>query len=192
MLSSTNAITESWMTHRKAAEIRELEIPRRYTEDSTASKATNERAKATLDQVRSGCFPLWSGMLSMPRDSYRRQRSKAGEVVSRVRGYCTLNPRTLWELSGSFIGRRVGGLGIKFKQHQGAHHQILAKSSCDIMQDLNSFVPQTWVRNSFPANQGPKLAVISSSVCTYFAEGMYRINKISVGRDEMWARVKKR
>lgn len=64
MLSNTNAITESWMTHREAAEIKEPEIPRRYTEDKTVSKATNERAKATLDQVRSGCSRL--GAFSMP------------------------------------------------------------------------------------------------------------------------------
>jgi len=86
MLSNTNAITESWMIHRKAAEIKELEIPRRYTEDSTASKTTNERAKATLDQVRSGRSSPRSGMLSMPSDSCKRQRIKEREVVSRVMG----------------------------------------------------------------------------------------------------------
>lgn len=63
MLSNNKAITDSWMMHLKAAEIKELEIPRRYIEDSTASKATNERAKATLGQVRSGCSPR--GALSM-------------------------------------------------------------------------------------------------------------------------------
>jgi hypothetical protein len=54
MFSNTKAITESWIIHLKAAEIKELDIPRRYVEDSIASKTTNERAKATLDQVRSG------------------------------------------------------------------------------------------------------------------------------------------
>ena len=76
MLSNINAITESWMTHRNAAEIKELEIPRRYTEDSTASKTTNERAKATLDQVRSGWSLLRSGTPSMTNDSYRRERRR--------------------------------------------------------------------------------------------------------------------
>ena len=80
ILSNTKAITESWMTHRKAAETKELEIPRRYTEDSTASKATNERARATLDQVRSGCSPLRPGVLSMFNDSYRRRRGKEGRI----------------------------------------------------------------------------------------------------------------
>ena len=89
MLSNINAITESWMTHRKAAEIKELDIPRRYTEDSTASKMTNDRAKATLDQVRSGCSLLRSGTPSMVKDSYWKQRSKEGEVVGRARGYRT-------------------------------------------------------------------------------------------------------
>ena len=79
MLSKYKAITESWMTHLKAAEIKELEIPRRYIEDSTASKATNERAKATLDQVRRGRSA--PGVLSMSNDSCVRQQIKEGEVV---------------------------------------------------------------------------------------------------------------
>jgi len=74
MLSNNKAITESWMIHLKAAEIKELEIPRRYIEDSTASKATNERAKATLGHVRSGCSV--PGVLSMPNDSCMRQSKK--------------------------------------------------------------------------------------------------------------------
>lgn len=79
MLSNNKAITESWMIHLKAAEIKELEIPRRYTEDNTASKATNERAKATLDQVRSGCSA--PGVLSMPTDNCVKQQTKEGEIV---------------------------------------------------------------------------------------------------------------
>jgi len=82
MLSNTKAITESWMIHRKAAEIRELEIPRRYIEDSTASKTTNESAKATLDQVRSGCFP--PGVLSMQKDSCVVQRIEEGGRVGQA------------------------------------------------------------------------------------------------------------
>lgn len=143
MLSNTNAITESWMTHRKAAEIKELEIPRRYTEDSTASKATNERAKTTLDQLRSGCFP--PGVLSMrPTDSYVGQRIQEGEIFSRVLGY-----RVLWELDRWTCWTEVQAC---------LRHAVTlirsTRSSCDItMQDLNSFVPETWVRDSLSANQ---------------------------------------
>ena len=79
MLSNTKAITESWMIHRKAAEIKELEIPRRYIEDSTASNTTNERAKATFDQVRSGCSP--PGVLSMQKGSCAGQRTRESWLV---------------------------------------------------------------------------------------------------------------
>ena len=105
------------MTHRIAAEIKELEIPRRYVEDSTASKTTNERAKATLDQVRSGCFP--PGVLSMRQnDSYVRQRIQEREVFSRVWGIA---------LCGSSGGR---GIGLMFKGASGTldqadHHQVV-------------------------------------------------------------------
>ena len=78
MLSNTKANTESWMIHLKAPEIKELEIPRRYTEDSTASKAMNEKARATLAQVRSGRSA--PGVSSMPGDSCMRQ-VKEGDVV---------------------------------------------------------------------------------------------------------------
>jgi len=98
MLSNNKAITESWMIHLKAAEIKELEIPRRYIEDSTASKATNERAKATLDHMRSGCSV--PGVLSMSNDSC--ETIKEGEVVWGV----ARRGRALWRSS---VGARQPG-----------------------------------------------------------------------------------
>lgn len=77
MLSNTKAITESWIMHLKAEEIKELEMPRRYVEDSTASKATKERARATLPQVRSGRSP--PGESSIPDLTAVRESESKGE-----------------------------------------------------------------------------------------------------------------
>ena len=101
MLSNTKAITESWMMHLKAEEIKEPEMPRRYIEDSTASKATKERARATLPQVRSGRSP--PGVLSMPDLTAVRDNRSKGEVVSRVLAHHALRSRTLWEHTGSCV-----------------------------------------------------------------------------------------
>jgi len=132
MLSNNRAITESWMIHLKAAEIKELEIPRRYTEDSTASKATNERAKATLDQLRSGCSA--PGVLSMPTDDCMRQQIKEGEIVWGIALWSRVPCR-------SSVGAGQSGVcRLRFKNASGTHDQTIMslrikihfRSSCDI------------------------------------------------------------
>ena len=185
MLSNNKAITESWMIHLKAAEIKELEIPRRYIEDSTASKTTNERAKATLDQVRSGCSV--PDVLSMPNDSYTRQ-SKKGRWFRGV----ARRGRVLWRSSvgAGQPGRSVCRLGSKNASGTlDRTIRILPRSSCDITScltwGLNSLVPKTWDRNSLSADQGTraKITVISSRVYTDYKESMDRMDKMCVGWD---------
>jgi hypothetical protein len=56
-LSNTKPITLSCKTHRPAATIREDAIPRLKMTDKIASIETNERARATLTQERSGACP---------------------------------------------------------------------------------------------------------------------------------------
>lgn len=111
------------MTHREAAEIKELEIPRRYTEDRTASKATKERAKATLYQVRSGCSLF--GTLSMPHggrrdDKSKREPSRGGrgiahfEVASSSGGMDPeLSEFVYSESVEMCVNRSAGGIRIK-------------------------------------------------------------------------------
>ena len=149
MLSNTKAITESWMIHLKAEEIKELEMPRRYIEDSTASKATKERARATLPQVRSGRSP--PGVLSMSDLTPVRDNRSKGEVVSRVLVHHALRLRTMWEHTGSCVQRsRVWWDEVqKMAQAHMTYFQSHHVTSAYLL------VPQTWDRDSLfcTANQ---------------------------------------